>query len=76
VKSLLDDQIAAERRPAALVRMKKYAGMTPVFTPIVEQAQELLCEKLKSPGLLGPSKAEVEKNLDNSSAYQRDWSLA
>ena len=26
VKSLLDDQIAAERRPAVLVRMKKYTG--------------------------------------------------
>jgi Bacterial protein of unknown function (DUF885) len=69
VKSLLDDQIAAERRPAALVRMKKYAGMTQGFTPIVEQAEERFREKLKSPGLLGPSKAEVEKNLDNTSAY-------
>jgi hypothetical protein len=69
VKSLLDDQIAPERRPAALVRMQKYAGMTPGYTPIVEQAEQRWREKLNTPGLLGPSKAEVEKNLENTSIY-------
>src|SRR5579862_4404891 len=39
VKTLLDDQIAPERRPAALVRMKKYAGLEPGYVPIATQAE-------------------------------------
>jgi len=69
VKSLLDDQISPERRPAALVRMKKYTGMTPGFTPVIEQAEQRWREKVKTPGLLGPSKAEVQKNLENTQTY-------
>jgi hypothetical protein len=69
VKTLLDDQVAAERRPAALVRLKKYAGMTPGFTPVTLQAEQRFREKLKTPGLLGPSKEAVQKNLENASTY-------
>jgi hypothetical protein len=69
IKTLLDDQIAAERRPAALVRMKKYTGMTPGFTPLFEQAEQRFREKLKTPGLLGPSKLAAQKNLENTNAY-------
>jgi len=69
VKSLLDDQIAPERRPAALIRMKKYTGIEPGYTPIMTQAEERFRERLKMPGLLGPSKMSVEKNLENTNAY-------
>jgi hypothetical protein len=69
VKSLLDDQIAPERRPAALVRMKRYAGMEPGYVPVVTQAEQRFRERLKTPGLLGPSKLAVEKDLGNTSAY-------
>jgi uncharacterized protein (DUF885 family) len=69
VKRLLDDQIAPERRPAALIRMKKYAGIAPGFSPLVEQAEQRWREKLKTPGLLGPSKSEVVKNLENTNTY-------
>ena len=57
------------RHAAALVRMKKYTGMTPGFAPIIEQAEQRFREKLKTPGLLGPSKLEVQKNLENTGAY-------
>lgn len=69
VKSLLDEQIAAERRPAALVRMKKYTGLTPGFTPVIQQAEQRFREKLNTPGLLGPSKLAVQKDLENTDAY-------
>lgn len=69
IQTLLDEQTAAERRPAALVRLKKYTGMAPGFTPIVEQAEERWREKAKDAGLLGPSKALVEKNLGNTQTY-------
>jgi uncharacterized protein (DUF885 family) len=69
VKSLLDDQVAADRRPAVLIRLKKYAGMSPGYIPAVTQAERRFRERLKFPGLLGPSKSEVEKDLENSAAY-------
>jgi hypothetical protein len=68
-KSLLDDQIAPDRRPAALVRLRKYTGLEPGYKPITVQAEELFRERLKTPGLLGPSKAEVEKDLGNTQTY-------
>ena len=69
VKSLLDDQIAPERRPAALVRMKKYAGMESGYVPIVAQAEQMFRDALKRPGLRYPAKVEVQKNLENTNAY-------
>jgi hypothetical protein len=69
VKSLLDDQIAANRRPTALVRLQKYVGMTSGYTPLIEQAEARFREKLKTSGLLGPAKIEVEKNLENTATY-------
>jgi hypothetical protein len=68
-KSLLDDQVKAERRPAALVRLRKYTGMEPGFQPITLQAEERFRERAKDPALLGPAKQEVEKDLQNTSTY-------
>jgi hypothetical protein len=68
-KSLLDEQVKAERRPAALVRLRKYTGMESGFKPITLQAEELFREKAKTPGLLGPAKEEVEKDLQNTGTY-------
>jgi hypothetical protein len=69
VKSLLDDQIAPERRPSVLIRMRKYAGMEPGFIPAVTLAEGRFRDRLKTPGLLGPAKSRVEKDLSNSAAY-------
>jgi hypothetical protein len=69
VKSLLDDQIAPERRPAALIRLKKYTGMQAGFAPLVDQEMHRFHEKVKTKGLLGPPRVEVQKNLDNTDTY-------
>ena len=69
IQSLLDDQVVAERRPAALVRLRKYAGLEPGFTPIAAQAEQRFRERLNTPGLLGPPRDAVEKNLENTNAY-------
>ena len=69
IKSLLDDQIAADRRPASVVRLRKYTGLEPGYEPLTVQTEKRFREKLKTPGLLGPSKVELEKNLENTSAY-------
>lgn len=66
--SLLDSQIAAERRPAAVVRLKRYTGMEQGYTPTTVLAEQLFREKEKTSGLLGPSRQEVEKDLNDANS--------
>lgn len=61
--SLLDDQVDAARRPAALARLKLYTGLVPGTKPITELAKDRYLEKTSTPGLLPPYKGEVEKHL-------------
>src|SRR5262249_24512804 len=68
LRALLDDRIAPERRKAALVRLRKYAGVQAGYTPITELAIARIREHM-DPKLLGPVKAEVEKELQNSPTY-------
>ncbi|HEY7369955.1 MAG TPA: DUF885 domain-containing protein [Thermoanaerobaculia bacterium] len=69
IRGLLDDQIPAQRRTAALVRLRKYAGMEPGGKPIATLAQERIRERLSVPGLKGPVKDEVERDLANSDSF-------
>jgi hypothetical protein len=62
IRGLLDDQVPAERRPAALVRLRKYAGLEPGFTPLTEQARARTREWTR-PGQIWPAKVEVESDL-------------
>jgi uncharacterized protein (DUF885 family) len=68
-RGLLDDQIAPERRKAALVRLRKYTGVEPGFKPFTELAQADTLARLDTPGLVGPFKDQVEKNLANSKSF-------
>jgi uncharacterized protein (DUF885 family) len=65
VHALLDPQIAADRRPAALVRVRKYAGLEPGFQPVVQLAEAEAREGFQK-GLLPPSHIEVENDLQTS----------
>jgi hypothetical protein len=69
IRGLLDDQVAAGRRKAALVRLRKYVGLEPGYTPILELAAARTRKGLATPGLVPPAKAEVEKNLGNAGFY-------
>jgi uncharacterized protein (DUF885 family) len=62
IRALLDDQVPESRRAAALVRLRRYAGMEQGYQPITEQAKARTLEWTK-PGQLGPAKVEVETNL-------------
>jgi len=75
VKSLLDDQVDAARRPAAVVRLRKYTGLEAGYQPATIQAEERFREKLETPGLVGPVKAKVLKDLENTNAYITGISL-
>jgi hypothetical protein len=66
MRSLLDDQVDAKRRPAALVRLKKYTGMAQGYTPVATLAESYIRSRLAEPGLAGPFKEQVERDLANN----------
>ncbi|MDX1984884.1 MAG: DUF885 domain-containing protein [Bryobacteraceae bacterium] len=69
LRGLLDDQVAASRRAAALVRLRKYAGMEPGHTPIAVQAERRVRERLRNAKLLGPFREAVEQDLARSATF-------
>ncbi|WP_218082836.1 DUF885 domain-containing protein [Anthocerotibacter panamensis] len=69
VRGLLDDQVPPERRKAALVRLKRYAGLEAGYTPITLQAEARIREKLGKSGLLPPIKSEVERDLATTTFF-------
>jgi uncharacterized protein (DUF885 family) len=69
IKSLLDDQVAPERRPAAVLRLQKYAGALPGFVPLTEVLLQREREQIAKPEVIYPSKAEIETALGRNSNY-------
>lgn len=69
IRALLDDQVPAERRPAAVVRLRKYAGLEDGYTPLTEQAIAYTRAKLGDASLRGPFKDDLEKDLANSDRF-------
>jgi hypothetical protein len=63
LRALLDDQVAPERRPAALVRLQRYAGLEKGWTPLTTQAENYLRAHLDRAELIGPYRREVERDL-------------
>ncbi len=66
---LLQDQIEAKRRPAALKRLERYTGLAKGSTPLTELAKARWNEKTGNAALLGPFKGEVEQSLANLPRY-------
>ena len=74
LRALLDDRVPAERRQAALARLRKYAGLEPGFTPITDQAMAYTRNALKGPSasgtaLRGPFKDDLAKDFGNAARY-------
>ncbi len=63
VRGLLDDQVPESRRNAAVVRLRKYAGLVDGYAPISQLAIDRTRERMEVAGLIGPVKDEVEKDL-------------
>jgi uncharacterized protein DUF885 len=69
LRGLLDDQVPAPRRTAALVRLRKYTGVEPGYKPFTERLKERESEQIAKPGVIFPSKEEVETDLGRNSNY-------
>jgi uncharacterized protein (DUF885 family) len=69
LRGLLDDQVAAERRPAALARLRRYAGVQNGYRPFTELLKQRALEQIAKPAVIYPAKMEVETELGRNSNY-------
>ena len=69
LRGLLDDQVAAERRPDAVVRLRKYAGVEEGYKPFTEILKQRTMEQIAKPGTIYPAKIEVETELGRNKNY-------
>ncbi len=69
LRGLLDDQVAAPRRAAALLRLRKYAGVEPGYKPFTDRLKERELEQIAKPGINFPSREQVETDIGRDSNY-------
>jgi uncharacterized protein (DUF885 family) len=69
LRGLLDDQVTPERRAAAVARLRKYAGMEPGYTPFTDLLRQREIEQIAKPGVIYPSKEELDTELGRNSNY-------
>lgn len=66
LEDLLDDQTPVERRAAAIVRMKKYAGLQPGYRPITSILKERVGQQMARKDMIYPSRQEMEVELSRN----------
>lgn len=69
LRTLLDDRVAPERRGAALVRLRKYAGLEPGTTPLATQAIAYTRAHFSDANLLGPFHDNLTRDMANAPRY-------
>jgi hypothetical protein len=69
IQVLLDDQVSADRRPAAIVRLRKYAGLEPGTTPTTDQLKKLMEIQMAKPNVIYSSRSRVESGLSRNGLY-------
>src|SRR6266436_1694242 len=69
LRVLLDEQTASERRPAAVLRIRKYAGLEPGYQPLTDILKQRVMEQMAKPGVVYPARTEIETELSRNSNY-------
>jgi uncharacterized protein (DUF885 family) len=69
LRMLLDEQTPAERRPAAVARIRKYAGLESGYRPLTDILKERVTEQMAKPGVIYPAKVEIDTELSRNSNY-------
>ena len=69
LRILLDDQVAPERRVAALARLRKYAGLEPGYKPLTEILKQRDVEQIAKPNVIYPAKLEIETALSRNKNF-------
>src|SRR5262249_7449551 len=69
LRTLLDEQTAPERRPAAIVRIREYAGLGEGYRPVTEiLAQRVKAQVAKSGGIYR-ARVKVEAEMGRNATY-------
>ncbi len=66
---LLDEQTPADRRAAAVVRIREYAGLEPGYTALTEILRQRTTEQMAKPGVIYPARVEIETEMARNSNY-------
>ncbi len=66
---LLDEQTPADRRAAAVVRVREYAGLEPGYTALTEILKQRITEQMAKPGVIYPARVEIETEMARNSNY-------
>ncbi len=66
---LLDEQTPSERRPAAVVRIREYAGLEPGYTALTQILKQRITEQMAKPGVIYPARVEIETEMARNSNY-------
>lgn len=66
---LLDEQTPADRRSAAVLRIREYAGLEPGYKPLTEILKQRITEQMAKPGVMYPAKVEIETEMGRNSNY-------
>lgn len=69
INNLLQDRIPADKRQAALVRLKKYAGGEQGFRPVTDLAREHMQSEWKNSDRLAPFQEQVARDLKVSGSF-------
>ena len=68
-QDMLDARVDKKRQPAALVRLKRYAGTERGYEPTPRLARARIEERMNDSSLTWPWVVEVQRNLDNAPRY-------
>lgn len=68
MQTLLDDQTPTERRSAAVIRLRKYAGLEKGYQPITFILQQRTGEQMAKPDMIYPSKQKMEVILSHNAS--------
>ena len=66
IKTLLDDQTPAERHGAAVIRLRKYAGLQNGYLPLTAVLKERTIQQIKKADMIYPAKQQMEVILSHN----------
>ena len=69
LRILLDEQTPPERRSAAVVRIRKYAGLEPGYNSLTEILRQRVMEQMAKPSVVYPARTEIETELSRNPNY-------
>ena len=69
LRVLLDDQVTPSRREAALVRLRRYAGLEPGYRPFTDILRKRDEGQMAKPGVIYPAKLEIETEMSRNQNY-------